>query len=106
MAKIIFILQRRTDLTRAQCLERWRSDTHGSIVRKIPGLRKWVLNDVVGGPGEAACDGIGEMWFDSDQAMTKALSSSEMGAAVEDAKNFLDMQTTSLLVVSERTMIG
>jgi uncharacterized protein (TIGR02118 family) len=106
MAKIIFILQRRTDLTRQQCQEYWRGETHRGVVSRIPGLRKWVQNHVVGGPGEAACDGVGEMWFDSDQAMNAALNSAEMGAAVEDAKNFLDMQKTSVFVVSEQTMIG
>jgi hypothetical protein len=46
------------------------------------------------------------MWFDSDAAMNKALSSAEMSSAVEDAKNFLDMQRTSVFVVPEQTMIG
>jgi uncharacterized protein (TIGR02118 family) len=104
MTKIILILQRRSDLTRKQCQEYWRGDTHGSIVRRIPGLRKLVQNHVVGGPGEGACDGVGEMWFDSDEAMTHALRSAELGAAVEDAKNFLDLQRTSLLVVSEHSV--
>jgi uncharacterized protein (TIGR02118 family) len=106
VVKIIFILQRRTDLSREQCQAYWRGEKHRSVVSRIPGLRKWVQNHVVGGPGEAACDGVGEMWFDNDAAMNQALSSAEMGAAVEDAKNFLDMQRTSVFVVSEETMIG
>jgi uncharacterized protein (TIGR02118 family) len=106
MVKIIFILQRRPDQTREQCQAYWRGDTHRAVVGRIPGLRKCVQNHVVGGPGEAACDGVGEMWFDSDAAMNKALSSAEMSSAVEDAKNFLDMQRTSVFVVSEQTMIG
>jgi hypothetical protein len=46
------------------------------------------------------------MWFDDDAAMNKSLNSAEMSAAVEDAKNFLDMQRTSVFVVSEEMMIG
>jgi len=106
MAKIIFILQRRTDQTRNQCLEYWSGPTHTSIVGKLPGLTRWVQNHVVGAPGEPACDGVGELWFESDEAMTKALSSPEMAAAVEDAKSFLDMDRTGLIIVQEKTVIG
>jgi EthD domain len=45
------------------------------------------------------CGGIGELWFESDEAMTQALNSAEMAAAVEDAKNFLDMEKTGLVIV-------
>jgi hypothetical protein len=29
-----------------------------------------------------------------------------MGAAVEDAKNFLDMERTGMIVVEEKTIVG
>lgn len=106
MAKIIFVLQRRRDQTREQCLDYWSGTTHTSIVRKVPGLAKWVQNHVVGAPAEPVCDGIGELWFASDEAMDKALNSPEMAAAVEDAKNFLDMDRTGMIVVQEKTIIG
>ena len=49
----------------------------------------------------AAPDGIGELWFDSPQAM----ESTEMTAAVEDAKRFLDLDKTFALVVDERHVV-
>jgi uncharacterized protein (TIGR02118 family) len=108
MPKIIFVLQRRRDQTRDQCLQRWSGATHIAIVRKLPGLTKWVQNHVVSAPapGEAACDGIGELWFESDEAMTEALKSTEMAAAVEDAKNFLDMEKTAMVIVREQSVVG
>ena len=106
MAKIMFVLQRRRDQTRDQCLQRWSGATHIAIVRKLPGLTKWVQNHVVSAPGEAACDGIGELWFESDEAMTEALKSTEMAAAVEDAKNFLDMEKTGMVIVREQSVVG
>jgi hypothetical protein len=48
------------------------------------------------------CDGIGELWFDSDEVMHSALASPEMAAAVEDARTFLDMDKTGLVIVEER----
>jgi hypothetical protein len=38
--------------------------------------------------------------------MTAALNSSQMGAAVEDARNFLDMDQTGMIIVDEKTIIG
>jgi len=102
MAKIVFILQRRRDQTREQCLQRWSGATHIAIVRKLPGLIKWVQNHVVSAPGEAVCDGIGELWFESDEA----LKSTDMAAAVEDAKNFLDMEKTGMVIVREQSVVG
>jgi hypothetical protein len=57
-------------------------------------------------PDEAICDGIGELWFPSADAMNAALASPEMGAAVDDAKSFLDMERTGLIIVDERTILG
>jgi hypothetical protein len=37
--------------------------------------------------------------------MEQAMKSPQMGAAVEDAKRFLDMQRTYALVVQEKTVI-
>lgn len=49
---------------------------------------------------------MGELWFKNDEAMEQALSSPEMGAAVEDAKNFLDMDRTGLIIVEEKTIVS
>ena len=69
-------------------------------------MTKWVQNHVVGAPSEPMCYGVGELWFESDEAMTKALESPQMAAAVEDAKNFLDMDRTGLIIVQEKTIVG
>ena len=105
-AKVVFVLFRKADLTHDQSLSEWRGDRHVSLVRNVPGLRKWVQNHVVSTPQEAAPDGLGELWFDDAEAMKRAMNSPEMGAAVEDAKRFLDMAKTYALVVDEKTVIG
>ena len=58
-------------------------------------------NAIIGGPGSADCDGIGELWFASDAAMEQALNSPEMAQVLENAKIFLDMDRTSLVTTSE-----
>jgi uncharacterized protein (TIGR02118 family) len=106
MAKVIFILQRRQDRTHDECMQHWSGSRHTSLLKQLPGLTKWIQNRVVGSPGEPACDGIGELWFEDDEVMKEALESPEMTAAVEDAKNFLDMERTGLVIVEERAVIG
>ena len=106
MAKLIFLLRRKSGTTREQCLSYWASGAHTALVEKLPGLEKWVRNAVNGGPGSADCDGIGEMWFASDEAADQALNSPEMAQVLENSKIFLDMDRTSIQIVSETTVIG
>jgi len=105
MAKLIFILHRRADQTREQCHEQWAGQQHTSIVRSVPGLRRWVQNRVSTSSNVSACDGIGELWFDSPAALEQALGSPEMAAAAEDAKRFLGMERTAMVIVGEDTII-
>lgn len=103
--KVLFVLYKKSDLTHEQALAEWNGPRHTSLVRQVPGLMKWVQNHAVHVPSDAAADGIGELWFDNEQAMEQAMKSPQMGAAVEDAKRFLDMERTYALVVQEKTVI-
>ena len=76
------------------------------MVQRLPGLTGWLQNHVAAAPDEPICDGIGELWFESLEAMEAALESPEMAAAVEDAQNFLDMERTGMVIVEEKTIVG
>ena len=104
-AKVVFVLFRRAGLSHDQCLGEWKGERHVSLVRNVPGLRRWVQNHVASLPGESAPDGLGELWFDDPEAMKKAMGSPKMAAAVEDAKRFLDMARTYALTVHENVVI-
>jgi uncharacterized protein (TIGR02118 family) len=106
MAKMIFVLQRRAGLTREQALAQWSGEQHVAIVGKLPGLTRYVQNHVGSAPAEPVCDGIGELWFATDDLMNQALNSPEMAAAVEDAKRFLDMERTGMILVQEKILVG
>ena len=104
-AKVMFILYKRADLSDQQSLAEWNGEKHTSIVRRIPGLKRWVQNRAVGPRSEGMPVGIGELWFDNAEAMNRAMKSPEMAAAGEDAKRFLDMAKTYAVVVEEETVI-
>lgn len=103
MAKLIFLLRRKSGTTREQCLSYWAGGTHTALVEKLPGLQKCVQNAVT---GSADCDGIGELWFASDEAAQAALASTEMAQVLENSKIFLDMDRTSVVTVSEAALVG
>src|ERR1700746_3181765 len=106
MAKVIFVLQRCAGLTREQALAQWSGEQHVTIVGKLPDLTRYIHNPVAPAPAEPVCDGIGELWFATDDLMNEALSSPEMAAAVEDAKRFLDMERTGMILVREKILVG
>jgi uncharacterized protein (TIGR02118 family) len=104
--KLIFICHKRPELDAKQFAAEWASARHAAIVEQIPGLMRYVHNYVSDTDNAAAPDGIGELWFDTDEALERAASSAEMGAAVDDAKAFLDMDRTYAVPVTEATIVG
>jgi uncharacterized protein (TIGR02118 family) len=102
MAKMIFFLTRRAELTREEMVEQWSGQQHRSVVWKILGLSRWTQNRITSAPGEPPCDAIGELWFESDEALQQALTSPEWSSAVEDAGRFLDLGRSGLIIVEEK----
>ena len=74
-AKVMFVIFRRSDLTRDPCLDQWKGERHGALVRKTPGLRKWTQNHVASEEGERTPGGIGELWFDHMDALQAGMKS-------------------------------
>jgi len=69
-------------------------------------LKKWIQNIPAELPNATAAEGIGELWFDTAEAMQQGMASAEMAAAVEDGKRFADMERAYVMVVDETTVIG
>ena len=103
MIKIILLLYRRPDLS-AEDFRRYWHEQHRTLLERLPGLQRLILNDVVPVPGGASstCAGISEDWFESPEAMQAAFASPEGQAVAADAANFLDLPRMQMLVVDER----
>ncbi len=100
MFKIIFLVTKRSDMTR-EAYQAYSTDTHAPLVLKLPGLEKYVVNYGVG--DAPAYDGAIELWFASAEAFQAALGSPEGQAALADQPNFLDTDKTVMLPVQELT---
>jgi uncharacterized protein (TIGR02118 family) len=101
MSKVIFIIFKKSGFSHEECIAELRSERHVSIVSKVKGLKKEILNDVKPNANPNAPDAIGELWFENDDIMALAMNSPEMAAANEDASTFLDMEKTYAVMVDE-----
>ena len=107
MVKLVVVVHKRPDMEVEDFRRYWR-ETHGPIAAKIPGLRKYIQNYVnaslVGDP--PPFDGIGELSFDDEPSLERAMASPEIAAATADNKNFLDEERLQAFVVEEVPIIS
>jgi uncharacterized protein (TIGR02118 family) len=79
----------------------WR-EVHGPLAARLPNLRGYVQNHIVErGPVRRdrlmhRIDGISQLWFNSLELMTEAMSSSAQEACVHDIMSFLDRVTLAI----------
>ena len=77
MIKVIAVLHKRADMSREEFVRYWR-DVHAPLVKKMPGLRRYVINPALeahpkGAP--LAFDGVAELWFDDAAAVQAGFAS-------------------------------
>jgi len=92
MIKICEVAYRRPGMSVEDFQAHWRG-THGPIVAKIPGIRRYVQDHPkIGGykKGELICDGIAEIWVDDKEALRAMSQTPEFAAAKRDEGNFID----------------
>ena len=99
MFKAIILLKRRDDMTSAE-FENWWFSEHAPLAAGLAGVRKIVFNKAEDG---GAFDGVSELWFDSEDALTSALSSPEGKVLLADLPNFA--KDVSPIVAVEHPML-
>ena len=82
----------RAGVERDEAIRRWRS-SHVSLVRKVPGVKRYVQNVCTPGPDGAdpPYAGLGELSFETLEDAQAALSTAEWQAVVQDASEFMDL---------------
>ena len=106
MIKFVGVVYRRPDLSREDFLRHWQNN-HADVVKKLPGLRKYVQGPAVTRAGrEPSFDGIAELWFD-DVAALKQAWRSEAGQTVrEDERRFIDLDRSFAFWAEEHHVRG
>ena len=95
MIKTIGLLTRKSGWTHEQFMKHWVG-THAPLAHKVPGLRRYVQNHILGERTRAdieatavEIDGIAELWFDDQAALETASRTPEMKALHADGALFI-----------------
>ena len=102
MVKRMILVYKRPDMTGDE-FRRYYIETHGPIVARMPGLRRYVQNPILPDADgrEPELSGIAEVWYESEDAMHQALSSPAGAGASESLARFVDVARTLILPVQE-----
>jgi uncharacterized protein (TIGR02118 family) len=87
--KVVALLRRRPDLSRAQFLDYWRT-AHAPVVGELPGLRRYIQNHPIEHRNEWPYDGSAELWFDSVGDVARAFAGPAADAMREDERSFVE----------------
>jgi uncharacterized protein (TIGR02118 family) len=103
MLKFVVVLYRRPDVA----VERFRAilrDEHGPMAERIPGLRRYVQNQVVEDPQRAhpGWDAVVELYWDDREAMETAWKTAEGRAATDHLAEFVDLRRSTWSIVEEQ----
>jgi uncharacterized protein (TIGR02118 family) len=104
MIKTIGTAYRREDFSMEEFMRYWL-DVHAPLSAKAPGLRGYVVSEVLRRTrGGLETDAFVEQWFDDEAALEAAGASPEVAAAWADVPNYA--QTTGTFwVVKEHILV-
>lgn len=101
MYKLVMLVRRGSDLSVADFQAYWLNQ-HGPLVAKIPCIRRYIQTHPLQqgySKGELVFDGVGEVWFDDEEAFRTAAKTAEFREASKDAARFVDISTMKTLPV-------
>ncbi len=98
MVKVIFFAFRKDGLTREEAIAEAGGDRHVSFMKKLPGLRRWVVNDPISEVPDSGPDWVSELWFDDKAAADACMKSPELAADLEDGSRFADVDKSYAIV--------
>jgi uncharacterized protein (TIGR02118 family) len=104
MIKTIGTAYRRPDFSVPDFIRYWL-DVHAPISASAPGMRGYVVSEVVRKTrGRLNVDAFVEQWFDDEAALEKAMASPEIATAWADVPNYAKT-TGTFWVVKEHVLI-
>lgn len=98
MIKAMGTAYRREDFSPEEFMQYWL-EVHGPISAKAPGLRGYVVNEVVRRlQGELVSEAFVEQWYDDEETWQASRESPEVKAAWADVANYARTDGTFWLV--------
>jgi uncharacterized protein (TIGR02118 family) len=86
--KMMILLKKKSGFSDEEFSRYWL-ETHAPLAKRMPGLRRYVVNIVKRPPGrEPDYHGVVELWFDDKASMKEAFASPEGAATQKDTEAF------------------
>lgn len=100
MVRRISLIRRKPEMSAEEFWAHY-SGPHAAIVRQMPGLRRLALSRPAG-PYAGAWDAVGELWFDTREALERAFADPAIADQLQaDRPRFLG--ASEVLIVEEVT---
>jgi uncharacterized protein (TIGR02118 family) len=106
MVKIVYLVRRKRGMGVEEFRNYWWA-VHGPIAAKMPGLRRYIQSHTnLSGyrKGEPVWDGIAEILFDDEKAVSRAVESPEGRATAADTAKFLDLSISDSILTVEHIL--
>lgn len=117
--KIVYILNRRSDLTHDECMRTWLDD-HGPLLRKfaarLPNRVKYVqahtlqneVNSALAARRGLAAppDGVTTVWWDPDASVPEDLANEALAVMAADEARFVDLSRSRRFFTKEHLIFG
>lgn len=112
MFKGIYLVKRRPDMNHEEFMS-YLYEKHAPLCKKVPGLKKYVTNEIISGTKgvvgdveiEPEWDNISELWFESKEAMEEGFASAAGEENLADVPNFIDPDGIIAFFVDEKQQI-
>jgi uncharacterized protein (TIGR02118 family) len=95
MIKVVGLLTRKPELSHEQFVKHWL-EIHGPLAHAVPGVHRYVQSHIIGTrtrpdipETDVEVDGIAELWYDDQSALTRAAASPEMKRLTDDGALFI-----------------
>ena len=106
MVKLMYVITPKAGMDRADFEQYWL-EVHAPIVKKIPHLKRYVINILQprSDGTSAAIGGVAELCFESLDAMKTALRTADAENAREDIRNFTEVAQNISGLVDEHMVV-
>ena len=107
MVKVVAFFKRKPGIT-VEDFDRHWSTRHADLVRRLPGLRRYVQNPTLASGyrrREPVYDGVAEAWFDDGEALRVSGASREYAAVKADEAGFIDGASLASLITDEVVVV-
>lgn len=98
MIRLIGTAYKRDDFSKKEFFDYWR-DVHAPISRRAPGLRGYVVSEVISKlHGELETEAFVEQWYDDEESLARAGESEVVEEAWDDVQKYAKTTGTFWIV--------